>query len=70
MTARAGWKTCATTLIEGRLTGSSLIEIYKADNVTLAICLLTEEGLADLENLADCGGKNDESFKPGEMALR
>jgi len=33
-------------LIEDRLTGSSLIEIYKADNETLAIRPLAEEGLA------------------------
>jgi ATP-dependent Clp protease ATP-binding subunit ClpC len=39
-------------LIEGLLTGSSLIEIYKAENDTLAIRPLAEEGLADLENLA------------------
>ena len=38
-------------LIEGRLTGSSLIEIYKADKGTLAIRLLAEEGLADLKTL-------------------
>ena len=57
-------------LIEGRLTGSSLIEIYKADNDTLAIRPLAEEGLADLENLADGGGRNEKSFKAGEMALR
>jgi len=56
-------------LIEGRLTGSSLIEIYKADNDLLRIRPLAEESLADLENLADGGGRNDESFKAGEMAL-
>ena len=57
-------------LIEGRLTGSSLIEIYKADNDALAIRPLAEEGLADLENLADGEGRNDESLSTGEMALR
>ena len=54
-------------MIEGRLTGSPLIEIYKADNDLLAIRLLAEEGLADLENLADGESKNDESLKAGEV---
>ncbi|MDX2044703.1 MAG: hypothetical protein SF097_26065 [Acidobacteriota bacterium] len=57
-------------MIEGRLTGSSLIEIYKGENDLLAIRPLAEEGLADLETLADGESKNDESFKAGEMALR
>ena len=57
-------------LIEGRLTGSSLIEIYKADNDALAIRPLAEESLADLETLASGEGRSDESFKAGEMILR
>lgn len=56
-------------LIEGRLAGSSLIEIY-LDNNSLGIRPLAEESLADLQNLADGGGGANESFKAGEMTLR
>ncbi len=56
-------------LIEGRLTGAALIEIYP-DNNSLGIRPLAEEGLGDLENMTGGEGSNDESSKAGKMALR